>query len=126
MIQASFSNGIRRMLQGKSLSNDQIFTAVDCAIQNKQLPYATNGVYILLGASNVKAASGKNSCTKNPARISLSALAWFELVSFWGCSVGLQLSGPRIESLHSLSGWLPACAVASALRVLRGLLTVDV
>ena len=37
------------MLQGKSLSNDQIFTAVDCAIQNKQLPYATNAVYLLLG-----------------------------------------------------------------------------
>ena len=45
-------------MQGRSLTNDQIFTAVDCAIQNKLLPYATNAVYLLLGASNIKVTSG--------------------------------------------------------------------
>lgn len=55
------------MLQGKSLSNDQIFTAVDCAIQNRQLPYATNAVYLLLGASNIKANSGE--CCRTAAQV---------------------------------------------------------
>ena len=41
------------------MTNDQIFNAVDCAIQNKLVPYATNAVYLLLGASNVKASSGE-------------------------------------------------------------------
>ncbi len=41
------------------MTNDQIFSAVDCAIQNKQVPYATNAVYLLLGASNIQASSGK-------------------------------------------------------------------
>ena len=45
-------------VQGTSLSNDQIFTSVDCVIQRGILPYATNAVYLLLGASNVKATSG--------------------------------------------------------------------
>ena len=45
-------------MQGRSLSNDQIFTAVDCAIQNNYLPYATNAVYLVLGASNIKVNSG--------------------------------------------------------------------
>nr|QOL01142.1 putative extracellular protein CSOL_065 [Pseudococcomyxa simplex] len=44
--------------QGASLSNDQIFNSVDCVIQRGILPYATNAVYLLLGASNVKATSG--------------------------------------------------------------------
>ncbi|CAL8467417.1 g6955 [Coccomyxa elongata] len=44
--------------QGAALSNDQIFTAVDCVIQRGILPYATNAVYLLLGASNVQATSG--------------------------------------------------------------------
>ncbi len=73
---------IRRMLQGKSLSNDQIFSAVDCAIQNKQLPYATNAVYLLLGASNIKATSGERCCASTPRRISLSLLVCFRHVSF--------------------------------------------
>ena len=47
------------MLQGRSLTNDQIFSAVDCAIQNNQVPYATNAVYLLLGASNIQASSGE-------------------------------------------------------------------
>ena len=45
-------------MQGRTLTNDQIFTAVDCAIQNNLLPYATNAVYLLLGASNIKVNSG--------------------------------------------------------------------
>ncbi|CAL8467418.1 g6956 [Coccomyxa elongata] len=44
--------------QGATVSNDQIFTAVDCVIQRGLLPYATNAVYLLLGASNVQVSSG--------------------------------------------------------------------
>ncbi|EIE24427.1 hypothetical protein COCSUDRAFT_65352 [Coccomyxa subellipsoidea C-169] len=43
---------------GNNLSNDQIFTVVDCVIQRGIVPYLTNAVYLLLGASNVKATSG--------------------------------------------------------------------
>ncbi len=46
------------ILQGATVSNDQIFTAVDCVIQRGLVPYATNAVYLLLGASNVQASSG--------------------------------------------------------------------
>ena len=45
-------------MQGRTLTNDQIFTAVDCAIQKNLLPYATNAVYLVLGASNIKVNSG--------------------------------------------------------------------
>lgn len=46
-------------VQGRTLTNDQIFNAVDCAIQTGAVPYATNAVYLLLGASNIKASSGE-------------------------------------------------------------------
>ena len=78
------------MLQGKSLSNDQIFNAVDCAIQNKQLPYATNGVYILLGASNVKATSGECYSTAILRRTSLPMLVSFGHVTFHACGAGFS------------------------------------
>ncbi|BDA42945.1 probable protein EXORDIUM-like 3 at C-terminar half [Coccomyxa sp. Obi] len=43
---------------GNTLSNDQIFGVIDCVLQRGILPYATNAVYLLLGASNIKASSG--------------------------------------------------------------------
>lgn len=55
-------------MQGRTLTNDQIFTAVDCAIQKNLLPYATNAVYLVLGASNIKVNSG----VAPPLRISAS------------------------------------------------------
>ena len=47
------------MLQGLTINNDQVFNAVDCAIQSKQVPYATNALYLVLGASNVKLTTGE-------------------------------------------------------------------
>jgi hypothetical protein len=44
--------------QGTSLSNNQIFGVVNCAITRKQVPYMTNAVYMVLGASNIQATSG--------------------------------------------------------------------
>ena len=44
--------------QGTSLSNNQLFNVVDCAITKKQVPYATNALYLVLGASNIVATSG--------------------------------------------------------------------
>ncbi len=76
------------LLQGKTLTNDQIFNAVDCAIQNKQVPYATNAVYLLLGASNVKASSGAWCCTTIPERTSRSSL----------CSLGMLASEPAAQN----------------------------
>ena len=55
-------------MQGRTLTNDQIFTAVDCAIQNNLLPYATNAVYLLLGASNIKVNSGAAPPLKDHCR----------------------------------------------------------
>ncbi|BDA42947.1 probable protein EXORDIUM-like 5 [Coccomyxa sp. Obi] len=45
-----------------TLSNDQIFQVVDCALRKGLLPYATNAVYLVLGASNIQASSGM--CTQ--------------------------------------------------------------
>jgi hypothetical protein len=47
-------------VQGASLSNDQIFQVVDCAIQSGLVPYASNAAYHVLGASNIKATSGES------------------------------------------------------------------
>lgn len=44
--------------QGTSLSNNQIFGVVNCAITRKLVPYMTNAVYLVLGASNIQATSG--------------------------------------------------------------------
>ena len=44
--------------QGAALSNNQIFGVVNCAITRKLVPYMTNAVYMVLGASNIQATSG--------------------------------------------------------------------
>lgn len=44
--------------QGTSLSNNQLFNVVNCAITKKLVPYSTNALYFVLGASNIVATSG--------------------------------------------------------------------
>ena len=62
------TNAAIMRMQGTSLSNDQVFNVVDCALRNKQVPYATNAVYYVLGASNIQVTSGARSGagTANP------------------------------------------------------------
>lgn len=39
-----------RAAQGLTLSDDQIFSVINCLIRQNRLPYQADAVYILLGA----------------------------------------------------------------------------
>ena len=56
--------------QGTSVSNNQVFNVVDCVLRENLVPYATNAIYLVLGASNIQVTSGESPCTcweRNPA-----------------------------------------------------------